>query len=473
MLATIGTSLSLGAAATTYWLLHEPMESVGGAVVQHLAASNCTAVNQILAGLSLTRLDSVLRHPGRQGGAAHAGDPWASFGVLNLSSGELEGLDSPNWPRADVLAQLRRLPLSASAPAPPAETAAGEWDRSLQQFGCARFHFELNPERVRVYAIEAPPQIHGGPAGAHDHARHTGGGPRAAHWLAFLYGPWRAGSARKLSFALVDLASLTEAVSGHDARFDTFLHQSHSQLSSQLSLHPRAILNTHQALTQALPSLDRDDRKLATLRILPFSNQLMVVQLSIDHRELSRASSRVAAGMFLMGLVGTAMVVVVSRSSQLKLRRLNEALAQESRTDGLTKVSNRRAWDEALAQAELRRLRHGEFYGVIVVDLDEFKQINDVHGHQQGDAMLRRTALALAESLRSCDLLARVGGDEFAILLARVEPAGLEALLARLQRSLSDAGIRASLGAAVSGPDQTLEQTWNRADAGMFAHKRR
>ncbi len=480
-LGAIGTALSLGGAATTYWLMHEPMESVGGAVVQHLAASQCTAINHVLAGLSLTRLDSVLRNPERERDSGDSGDAWSSFGVINLESGDLEDLHSPNWPRAAVQEQLQRLPLAASPPAAQPDAAVSERERSLKQFGCASFHFELSPERVRVYPIAAPAKAAGAAAGHGDHGDHgihgghggdAGGERGAAQWLAFLYGPWRDGSARKVSFALVDLEGLGEAVSGHDARFDAFLSQSHSQLSSRLSLHQPAILKSHQSLTQALPSLDRDDRKLATLRILPFSNQLIVVQLSVDHHELSRSSTGVAAGVLLMGLLGTAMVVLVSRSSQLKLRRLNEALAHESRTDGLTKVANRRAWDEALAQADSMRQRYGESYGVIVVDLDGFKQINDVHGHQQGDAVLRRTAHRLADSLRSSDLLARVGGDEFAILLTRPEATGLEELLERLQRNLTQAGIRASLGAAISGPDQPLEQTWHRADAGMFARKR-
>lgn len=472
-LGAIGTAISLGGAATTYWLLHEPMESVGGAVVQHLAASNCTAINQVLAGLSLTRLDSVLRNPARERSSGHTGDDWTSFGVINLDSGALEDLHSPRWPRNAVLEQLQRLPLAAATPAAQAGPAASEREHSLEQLSCARFHFELSPERVRVYRIAAPPPTAGGTEGHGIHAGHAGGGADANDWLAFLYGPWSDGGDRRVSFALVDLGNLAEAVSGHDAGLDTFLHQSHSQLSSQISLHPPSILRSHQTLMQALPALNREDEKLATLRILPFSNQLIVVQLSVDHHELSRSSYLAASGVFLMGLLGTAMVVLVSRSSQLKQRRLNEALARESRTDGLTQVANRRAWDEALAQAERLRQRHGETYGVIVVDLDDFKRINDVHGHQQGDAVLAGTARVLAAALRGSDLLARVGGDEFAILLPRPESAGLETLLTRLQRGLRDVGIHASLGAAICGPDQTLEQTWHRADASMFSHKRR
>lgn len=99
-LGAIGTALSLGGAATIYWLMHEPMESVGGAVVQHLAASQCTAINHVLAGLSLTRLDSVLRNPERERDSGDSGDAWSSFGVINLESGDLEDLHSPNCPGA-------------------------------------------------------------------------------------------------------------------------------------------------------------------------------------------------------------------------------------------------------------------------------------------------------------------------------------------------------------------------------------
>ena len=163
--------------------------------------------------------------------------------------------------------------------------------------------------------------------------------------------------------------------------------------------------------------------------------------------------------------------MIVSRRSELQLRQLNEALLRESRTDGLTRIANRRAWDEALSQEESRRQRHGHHYGLVVIDLDGFKQINDQQGHQMGDQVLQIAARKLAEELRSTDLLARVGGDEFAVLLFNPTAAGLEELLDRLRTSLETSGIEASIGAALSEERATLEQTWAKADDAMYAVK--
>jgi diguanylate cyclase (GGDEF)-like protein len=273
------------------------------------------------------------------------------------------------------------------------------------------------------------------------------------------------------AFALVNLQELAPQMSGIDGSLDALIHQSQTHLNSQISLYPKTILANHEALMRALPILDQEDRKLATLRVLPFANQVIVARLSVDHRILTRSSRRAAAGVFLMGLFSTGLVVLVSRASQLRLKRLNKALAEESRTDGLTKMANRRAWDEAIATAEGRRRRHGEVYGVVVVDLDGFKQINDRLGHQRGDEVLKQVSGNLARTLRSCDLLARVGGDEFAILICRADAAGLQGLLERLELSLREERIQASIGGALSGPECSLEQTWHLADAGMYARK--
>jgi len=217
-----------------------------------------------------------------------------------------------------------------------------------------------------------------------------------------------------------------------------------------------------------MPDLAPEDHKLLGLRIIPFANQFLRAELSVDHRKLDRLARRTGSFVFLMGLLSTSAVVLISRRTELKLRRLNRALLQESRTDGLTRLANRRAWDEALQREEGRRQRHGHRYGLVVVDLDGFKRINDARGHQMGDQVLQAAAAGMAAVLRETDLLARVGGDEFAVLSFNPTPEGLRGLQERLQQALEQAGIQASIGVALSRGQATLEQTWAEADGAMY-----
>ena len=116
---------------------------------------------------------------------------------------------------------------------------------------------------------------------------------------------------------------------------------------------------------------------------------------------------------------------------------------------------------------------------VMVVDLDNFKQINDQEGHAAGDAVLRQVAEAMRDCIRAGDLAARFGGDEFALVLSPVLPADSEAVADRLLASMAvlrqahpDSGIDASIGIAwfdhpPSDPDAALR----RADQAMYVSK--
>ena len=94
-----------------------------------------------------------------------------------------------------------------------------------------------------------------------------------------------------------------------------------------------------------------------------------------------------------------------------------EAWMAEARTDALTGLPNRRAFDDALALQIAGWQRKKVTFAVMVVDADHFKAVNDQHGHPAGDAVLRDLAKVLQDSLRKMDLIARVGGEEFAVLL--------------------------------------------------------
>jgi diguanylate cyclase (GGDEF)-like protein len=109
-----------------------------------------------------------------------------------------------------------------------------------------------------------------------------------------------------------------------------------------------------------------------------------------------------------------------------------DRLHYESLHDPLTGLYNRRGFEEQLAQAVSRSLRYGWAFGLVLIDLDGFKAINDRLGHQGGDVVLREVADRLRHGLRSGDLAARVGGDEFALLLHTDDAASLPPVLHRL-----------------------------------------
>jgi diguanylate cyclase (GGDEF)-like protein len=117
-----------------------------------------------------------------------------------------------------------------------------------------------------------------------------------------------------------------------------------------------------------------------------------------------------------------AVLQTIARAVEKKrLKEANQRLLAElenlSRTDALTGVSNRRAFDETLGKEFARARRHGHALGVVMLDIDHFKKVNDTHGHAGGDQVLRAVAATIGSVLREGDALFRYGGEEFAVLL--------------------------------------------------------
>ena len=456
LLGAIGMVVTAGAAVFTYQLLHEPLESVGASVVSHLASAKCTTIDRSLTALSLARSDV---QNGEPEGERTDPSPNATIGVISLGSGELEDFHTSSMSQRENLAILRRLPLDPrndpqARSVPTALSGASpELRADLDQHHCNGLGYNLAPLAVRAYPIPG----------------------RSSGWTAFIYGPWNIRGKQKAAFSLVNLSASMLAIGGHDQdpTLQALFPSGASQLDVGVTLNQSQVLKDEESLRRALPrlELEPEDQKLVGLRIVPFANQLVSTQVSIDHNRLNWTSWRAAALVFLMGSLATITVVLVSRDSEIRLRQLNGALLRESRTDGLTRIANRRAWDESLNLEESRRQRNGYQYGLVVVDLDGFKQINDEQGHQMGDQVLQIAASQLSSQMRSTDLLARVGGDEFALMVFNPSDSGLDELIDRLRDALQACGVQASIGAAMSEPRTTLEQTWAKADEAMYTYK--
>ena len=167
-------------------------------------------------------------------------------------------------------------------------------------------------------------------------------------------------------------------------------------------------------------------------------------------------------------------------SSLLQAEQAREAVARrterlriEAQTDMLSGLFNRRAWDRLLATEDERCRRYGHPAAVLVIDLDGLKSENDTHGHAAGDRLIERTGQALSAAAREIDIVARVGGDEFGILGVECDAAGAQTLAARVRRALQDAGIRASVGAAVREVSGGLTSAMQLADQRMYEEKNR
>jgi diguanylate cyclase (GGDEF)-like protein len=162
--------------------------------------------------------------------------------------------------------------------------------------------------------------------------------------------------------------------------------------------------------------------------------------------------------------------------------RLHEQVSRQAVTDELTGLANHGRFHELLAteMEQVRRYRHP--VGLIMLDIDDFKAVNDTYGHQQGDLVLREVARVLRQNSREADLPARYGGEELAVILPHTDLDGAYAIAERIRREierlwvprLAGAGklaITASLGVAATTSGEK-DQLLAEADAALYAAKR-
>jgi len=157
-------------------------------------------------------------------------------------------------------------------------------------------------------------------------------------------------------------------------------------------------------------------------------------------------------------------------------------VASQATTDSLTGLANRWTFDEELALEWRRAERVGDPLALILFDLDNFKTINDTHGHQGGDEVLRVVGEVLAASVRQVDLAARYGGEEFAVIVPETDLDGAIDLAERLRKALENEEIElqngtrlsvtASFGAVVKGDLPGGEKLVAAADERLYEAKR-
>ena len=178
-------------------------------------------------------------------------------------------------------------------------------------------------------------------------------------------------------------------------------------------------------------------------------------------------------------LIGQLIVFVLIGQLISKLRDRHQVEYRLARTDSLTGLSNRRAfWDEAEREMERCR-RFARPFSLVYVDVDNFKSVNDQLGHRRGDEVLQALSSLLSRHVRRLDLVARVGGDEFALLLPGTDMAGASAVLEKLRAQLVQADwqsrhrVSCSMGClTVLHPPDDVDTLVARADSLMYSVKR-
>lgn len=237
---------------------------------------------------------------------------------------------------------------------------------------------------------------------------------------------------------------------------------------------------------QALPGREGADQRIADrladrLRDVYGLRNVLAAPLRVNGRVegaiiLSRRTSvgwPVSTGRFLDA------AAVEASAALARVYSLRDAEARAS-TDALTGLPNRRYFDEYLALLARRR-RADDRVGVLMVDIDRFKRLNDTFGHAVGDHVLRAVAQAIAGAVREDDVPARFGGEEFAILLRNPTPDVAAEIGERVRsavaaldlRTLGVPGVTVSVGVAVaSAPDEALDAVIDAADRALYRAKR-
>ena len=361
------------------------------------------------------------------------------------------------------------LPQYEAAYAVSAQDGRQAGNQAMWQSNIATLHLEWALELYRVRQV-AEAEQHSRAAGAHaalavEQAR----GPDAERWrqhglllaaCAAADGPDPAGAARSIEAYAAELG-------GRGQRIEVAFCWPFLAVALSRSGEPERAL---QVIERAATDLPADAGWLTTAAV----NHTRAILLAKEGGRAATAAlaygDSLAQALWRQRL-GTLQTATTMKSYD-RLRGEHERMARTAETDSLTEVANRRAFDRVVesmgASGGDRRV------AVLLVDLDEFKQVNDTLGHAAGDTVLRAVAAVLTGEVRDGDLVARLGGDEFGVLLPGVDTATASLVAHRMIEAigaLGDCPVTVSIGVA-SGAASGVSATWHAADSAMYVAKR-
>jgi diguanylate cyclase (GGDEF)-like protein len=227
---------------------------------------------------------------------------------------------------------------------------------------------------------------------------------------------------------------------------------------------------TSYAGREADPARDRRDFEF----VVPvnLSRGRYAYEVTYDHRTYDAQMNEVRRTIVLIALLalfggGIVFYLIGGR----RLIRDHRMVLRRTTRDGLTDLPNQRAFQDELPQAVASATRYADPFALLLLDIDDFRLINDRHGHPHGDAIIKRVAEVL-RAARAADRPYRTGGDEFALALAHTDAEGARILSRRLSRNLADAGIEVSIGVSALRPGQQADTLRAEADAALIEARR-
>jgi two-component system cell cycle response regulator len=236
-----------------------------------------------------------------------------------------------------------------------------------------------------------------------------------------------------------------------------------------------------------LPGLDALQLLRALRQNVATRDVRVILTFAQDDREVRLAALQLGADDVLRVPFDTEDACLRAQRSFSTKRRIDELVQENDRleklsiTDGLTQLNNQRYFQERLKDEFRRAQRYDDPLALILMDLDHFKQINDVHGHPAGDQVLKDVAACLRKNVRETDMVARYGGEEFAAILPKTHLSGALTVAERIRRELISlsvgpgGGLRITASFGVAGyPCRTIisaEHLLRAADEALYRAK--
>jgi diguanylate cyclase (GGDEF)-like protein len=340
-------------------------------------------------------------------------------------------------------------------------------NQAMWQANLATLHLEWALELYRVRHVDEAEQ-HSLAAGGHAAlAVEQACGPDAEHWrqdghllaaCAAADGPDPAGAARSIQRYAAALGKRGQRIEV------AFCWPFLAVALTRSGEHERAL----QVIEHAVTDLPADAGWLTTAAV----NHTRAILLA---EEGGRAAAAALAygdtlAQALWRQRQSTLQTATTMKSYDRLRSEHERVARSAETDPVTEVANRRAFDRVVASMGISG--DGRRVAVLLVDLDDFKRVNDTHGHAAGDAVLRAVARVLAAEVRDGDLVARLGGDEFGVLLPGAGASAANLVAHRMVRAIGALDhVTVSIGVGVGATSGVLD-TWRTADSAMYFAKR-
>ena len=288
------------------------------------------------------------------------------------------------------------------------------------------------------------------------------------------------GGIQKVSKLVTNEIEALNDIKKIDGLFDKFLHQNKQELlDHNMNAFVEQLENLHGEwlvlkkmfgeFSQNRTDLNKNNIVKQSERCWDLANHTVGMAQALSEAKLSMFQI-----MFIVFFIDFLLVIAIIWLINSAIRKNLEVV---SRVDHLTGAYNRNVYNEEIYLEIERCRRYGYTFSLIVLDIDFFKQVNDVYGHDKGDDILKKTADQISKNIRKNDCLCRIGGEEFVIIATETDRDSAKVLAEKLRKSVEehdfgvDKNITISLGVTSFLIDDTKDSIFKRADEALYASK--